>query len=236
MIKLKNNKIKILVIEDEKNISDSIKAYLEKENYECLVANDGEKGLNYFRIFNPDLVVLDLSLPKISGEKICEEIRKTSRTPIIMLTATVREDDKIQGLNVGAYDYMTKPFSPRELIARIKSLLRRSGTSNKPLYNIMSWNNGKFEIDYDSNVVKINNQIIHLTPSEFKILSLLTQNPNKVFTRDNIISLGFNDNYDGYDRTIDSHIKNLRSKIESDPSNPKYIITVRGVGYRFSGK
>ena len=130
MIKLKNNKIKILVIEDEKNISDSIKAYLEKENYECLVANDGEKGLNYFRIFNPDLVVLDLSLPKISGEKICEEIRKTSRTPIIMLTAKVSEDDKIQGLNVGADDYMTKPFSPRELIARIKSLLRRSGTIN----------------------------------------------------------------------------------------------------------
>ncbi len=236
MIKLKKDQIKILVIEDEKNISDSIKAYLEKENYECLVAGDGEKGLNYFRIFNPNLVILDLSLPKISGEKVCEEIRKISRVPIIMLTAKVAEDEKILGLDIGADDYMTKPFSPRELMARIKSLLRRSETSNKPLYNIMSWNNGEFEIDFDANIVKINNQIIHLTPSEFKILSLLAQNPNKVFSRDNIIALGFNDDYDGYDRTIDSHIKNLRSKIENDSSNPKYIITVRGVGYRFGGK
>lgn len=235
MIKLNNKRIKVLVIEDEKNISDSIKAYLENENYETLIANDGEKGLNYFRIFNPDLVILDLSLPKISGEKVCEEIRKISRTPIIMLTAKVAEDDKIQGLNIGADDYMTKPFSPRELVARIKSLLRRSEV-NKPLYNIMSWNNGDMEIDFDSHIVKINNQTIHLTPSEFKILSLLAQNPNKVFTRDNIILLGFNDNFEGYDRTIDSHIKNLRFKIENDPSNPKYIITVRGVGYRFNGK
>ncbi len=233
---MKKDQIKILVIEDEKNISDSIKAYLEKENYECLVASDGEKGLNYFRIFNPNLVILDLSLPKISGEKVCEEIRKISRVPIIMLTAKVAEDEKILGLDIGADDYMTKPFSPRELMARIKSLLRRSETSNKPLYNIMSWNNGEFEIDFDANIVKINNQIIHLTPSEFKILSLLAQNPNKVFSRDNIIALGFNDDYDGYDRTIDSHIKNLRSKIENDSSNPKYIITVRGVGYRFGGK
>jgi len=224
---------KILVVDDEPKIVDAVKAYLENSGYIVFTAFDGEEALNQFENVNPDLVVLDLMLPKISGEEICQRIRKQSRIPIIMLTAKVLIDEKINGLDIGADDYMTKPFSPRELVVRVRGLLRRCSDGIFPLYNKMSWNNGNLEIDIDEKMVRKAGNQISLTPTEFKILSSMIKYPKKIFTREELIEIALGIDYDGFDRTIDSHIKNLRSKIEDDSSNPTYILTVRGTGYRF---
>lgn len=226
-------KKKILIIDDEPKIVEAVAAYLENSGYETFSAFDGEKALDFINKIKPDLVILDLMLPKISGEEICKTIRKTSRIPIIMLTAKVDEDDKITGLNIGADDYVTKPFSPRELVARVNSLLRRSDEGISPLYNKMSWNDNDLEIDLNSYTVKKSGEIVNLTPNEFKLLCTIIKYPNKTFTREELIEIAFGAEFDGFERTIDSHIKNLRSKIEDDSTNPKYIITVRGIGYKF---
>lgn len=224
---------KILVVDDEPKIVDAVKAYLENSGYIVFTAFDGVEALNQFEKVNPDLVVLDLMLPKISGEEICQRIRKQSRIPIIMLTAKVLIDEKINGFNIGADDYMTKPFSPRELVVRARSLLRRCSDGISPLYSKMSWNNGNLEIDIDEMTVRKAGNPINLTPTEFKILSSMIKHPKKIFTREELIEIALGIDYDGFDRTIDSHIKNLRSKIEDDSSNPTYILTVRGTGYKF---
>ena len=226
-------KKKILIIDDEPKIVEAVAAYLENSGYETFSAFDGEKALDFINKIKPDLVILDLMLPKISGEEICKTIRKTSRIPIIMLTAKVDEDDKITGLNIGADDYVTKPFSPRELVARVNSLLRRSDEGLSPLYNKMSWNDNDLEIDLNSYTVKKSGETVNLTPNEFKLLCTIIKYPNKTFTREELIEIAFGAEFDGFERTIDSHIKNLRSKIEDDSTNPKYIITVRGIGYKF---
>lgn len=226
-------KKKILIIDDEPKIVEAVAAYLENSGYETFSAFDGEKALDFINKIKPDLVILDLMLPKISGEEICKTIRKTSRIPIIMLTAKVDEDDKITGLNIGADDYVTKPFSPRELVARVNSLLRRSDEGSSPLYNKMSWNDNDLEIDLNSYTVKKSGETVNLTPNEFKLLCTIIKYPNKTFTREELIEIAFGAEFDGFERTIDSHIKNLRSKIEDDSTNPKYIITVRGIGYKF---
>lgn len=227
---------KVLVVEDEPQIAEAISAYLDKNGYIPLLALDGELALEMFNKLSPDMVVLDLMLPKISGEEVCKIIRKTSRIPIIMLTAKITEDDKINGLNIGADDYLTKPFSPRELMARINSLFRRCGEGISPLYNVMTWNDNDLEIDFGLYTVKKAGNLVNLTPNEFKLLTSLIKYPNKTFTREELISVAFGDNYDGYDRTIDSHIKNLRSKIEDQNTEPQYILTVRGIGYKFGGR
>lgn len=227
---------KILIVDDEAKIVDAVKAYLENSGYIVFTAFDGEDALSKFENENPDLVVLDLMLPKISGEEVCLKIRKQSRIPIIMLTAKVQEDDKINGFNIGADDYITKPFSPRELVVRVRGLLRRCSDGISPLFNIMNWNNGNLEIDFTNMIIKKLGIEINLTPTEFKILSSLIKYPKKIFTREEIIKIALGIDYDGFDRTIDSHIKNLRSKIEDDSSNPIYIITVRGIGYKFGGE
>lgn len=227
---------KILVVDDEFKIVEAVKAYLENSRYQVFTAYDGEEALKQFETVNPDLVVLDLMLPKISGEELCQKIRKQSRIPIIMLTAKVQIDDKINGFNIGADDYMTKPFSPRELVVRVQGLLRRCSDGISPLFNIMSWNNGNLEIDVAKMIVKRFGKEVNLTPTEFKILSSMIKYPKKVFTREELIEIALGIDYDGFDRTIDSHIKNLRSKIENDSSNPTYIITVRGTGYKFGGE
>ncbi len=152
---------------------------------------------------------------------------------IIMLTAKVHEDDKINGLNLGADDYITKPFSPRELVARVNSLFRRCGDGVSPLFSTMKLNNGDLEVNFDSHVIKKKGVIISLTPNEYKLFIAMAKYPHKTFTREELIEIAFGIDYDGYDRTIDSHIKNLRSKIETDNTSPQYIITVRGVGYKF---
>ena len=227
---------KILVVDDEPKIVNAIKAYLENSKYIVFTASDGEEALRLFEEACPDLVILDLMLPKITGEDVCQTIRKKSRIPIIMLTAKIQENDIINGFNIGADDYLTKPFSPRELVARVGSLLRRSAEGISPLYNVMSWNNKELQIDFNEMSVKKNGTDVKLTPNEFKLLSTLIKYPRKSFTREELIMIAFGHEYDGYERTIDSHIKNLRNKIEEDTAHPRYIITVRGIGYKFGGE
>jgi DNA-binding response OmpR family regulator len=224
---------KILVVEDETKIADALRAYLENAGFSVTVAADGEAGLAAFKATLPDLIVLDLMLPKISGEAVCREIRDISRVPIIMLTAKSREDDKLSGFSLGADDYVTKPFSPKELIARVQSILRRCNEGVSPLFNSMSWNDGDLEIEFESHVVKKKGSDVNLTLSEFKILASLVKYPGKAFTRDELIDNAFKSDFDGFERTVDSHVKNLRNKIEDDTANPRYILTVRGVGYKF---
>ncbi|MEG6565420.1 response regulator transcription factor [Thermoanaerobacterium saccharolyticum] len=224
--------MRILAIDDEEKILDVIKAYLEKEGYTVLTETDGANALNAFKTVNPDLVILDLMLPGVSGEEICSKIRALSKVPIIMLTAKVSEDDKVYGFTIGADDYLTKPFSPRELTMRVKAILRRA-KDDLPLNDIFMFNDGDFVIDTRSYEVKKKGRVVNLTPNEYKLLTVMVQNPNKVFTRSELIEKAFGYDFDGFDRTIDAHIKNLRQKIEDDPKNPRYIKTVYGAGYKF---
>lgn len=229
------NNRKILVVEDEKNILEVIEAYLLKEGFRVITAEDGEMALELFKTEKIHLIVLDLMLPKISGEEVCTTIRATSDIPIIMLTAKVNEDDKIEGLTIGADDYITKPFSPRELVSRVKALLRRSYRDSNPLAEKLVFNDGDLEVDIDKMIVRKKRENIYLTSNEFKILSSLLTRPGQVFSREQLIELAFGYDYDGFDRTIDTHIKNIRQKIEDNPKSPNYIITVYGVGYKFGG-
>jgi DNA-binding response OmpR family regulator len=226
---------KVLVVDDEVKIVDIIKAYLEKSEYEVIVAFNGKDALEIFEKEKPSLIILDLMLPDISGQEVCKILRKKSRVPIIMLTAKVSESDIINGLNIGADGYILKPFRPNELIARVTALLRRTENEVIPLSNIMTFNNNDLTIDVKKYEVKKAKKPINLTPKEYKILSTLAKYSTKLFTREELISIVFDDYYDGFDRAIDTHIKNLRQKIENDSRNPIYILTVHGVGYRFGG-
>ncbi|MBZ2175550.1 response regulator transcription factor [Schnuerera sp. xch1] len=227
--------LNILVVEDERNILKVIKAYLEKEGYTIFTAEDGEKALEIFNNEEIHLIILDLMLPKLSGEKVCTTIRSKSNIPIIMLTAKVEEDNKIEGLSIGADDYVTKPFSPRELVSRVKALIRRSYNSSSPLAEKLVFNNGNLEIDINKMIVKKKKRNVELTSNEFKVLTALLTKPGQVFSREQLIEMAFGYEYEGFDRTIDTHIKNIRQKIEDDAKNPTYIITVYGVGYKFGG-
>jgi DNA-binding response OmpR family regulator len=225
----------ILIVEDEVKIVDALRAYLINAGFEVRAAYDGASGLVSFNEARPDLVVLDLMLPKLGGERLCTEIRRVSRVPVVMLTAKGTEDDKVSGFALGADDYVTKPFSPRELVARIESVLRRASAAGPALYSVMTWNGGDLEIDTAARSVKKRGEEVPLTPNEFKILACLASRPNKAFSREELISAALGDDFDGFERTVDSHVKNLRSKIEDDTARPLYVLTVRGVGYRFGG-
>ena len=226
--------INILVVEDEKNILDVISAYLKKENFVVFEATDGEKALEIFRKEEIHLIILDLMIPKISGEEVCAKIRNTSDVPIIMLTAKVDEDSRIEGLTIGADDYVLKPFSPRELISRVKALLRRSYRIDKakPLAEKMSFDDGRLIVELDKMLVRKDNQIIDLTANEFKVLAAFIKNSGLVLSREQLIEAAFGYEYEGYDRTVDTHIKNIRQKLEDNPKTPAYIVTVYGVGYK----
>lgn len=227
---------KVLVIEDELKIRQIIQAYLVKEGIEVQTAADGLKGLEMCRAFIPDLVILDLMLPGISGEQLLTSLRQVSEVPVIILSAKSTEDEKIFGLNIGADDYLTKPFSPRELIARVNARLRRINSADRSdPPSRLSFNGAQLMIDCGRHEVLLNEQPINLTPTEFKILHLLTQSPGRVFSRSQLVEQVQGYNYDGYDRTMDSHIKNLRQKIEANPEDPLFILTVFGVGYKFGG-
>ncbi len=224
---------KILIVDDEEKIVEVIKSYLENGGYTCYTAHNGNDALSIFERVNPALIILDLMLPDITGEEICKTIRKKSRVPIIMLTAKIEEESILKGLDIGADDYMTKPFSPKQLLARIAAILRRTNSEDMPLANELSFDNNRLVINFTKHEVTRDNIVINLTKNEFKILTCLAKYPSKVFTRDEIIEAL---KFDGYDRTIDAHIKNLRRKLEKDPKNPKYILTIHGVGYRFGGE
>lgn len=227
---------KILIVDDEPKIAEVVKSYLENTGYRVSVAYSGREALEKFERENPALVVLDLMLPDMPGEEICTALRKKSRVPIIMLTAKVDEEDILRGLNIGADDYVTKPFSPRQLVARVEAVLRRTADTYAPLSGFLSFSDGELVIDTLKHEVKKQGKEVNLTPREFRLLAAMAGYPGKTFTREELICAAFGEDYDGYDRTVDTHIKNIRQKIEDDPRNPSYIITVHGIGYRFAGE
>ncbi len=221
---------KILIVEDEAKIRKIIKSYL-KEDYAISEVDDGEKALEVFKSDEFDLIILDLMLPKISGEEVCQKIRQVSEIPIIMLTAKSSEENKIEGFNYGADDYLTKPFSPRELLLRTKAILRRSNDKDKA--SIISLNNGEFKIYPEEMTVKRNNSSCDLTSTEFKILMELINNAGQVLSREQLADKVMGLEFSGFDRTIDAHIKNIRKKMSL--KKDQYIVTVYGAGYKFMG-
>ena len=222
----------ILIIEDEEKVSEILKAYLEKEGYSVYCTTKGMEGVKLFEKVEFSLVILDLMLPDISGEEVCNLLRKISEVHIFMLTAKSTLEDRIEGLNLGADEYLVKPFSPRELTARVNALFRRIKLheSDSKVYN-----NGDLEVNYEKRIVKVRGEEIYLTPNEFNILHILSSNMGKVFTREQLIERIMGIDFQGFDRTIDVHIKNIRKKIEVDSRNPKYIVTVTRSGYKFGG-
>ncbi|EJE7234775.1 response regulator transcription factor [Clostridium sporogenes] len=220
----------ILVIDDEVKIIEVIKLYLENEGYTVIQATSGIEALNKQSEFNPDLLILDLMLPDISGENVCERIREESEVPIIMLTAKSSEDSILNGYSIGSDDYITKPFSPKQLVAKVNAVLKRvNGNQCKNLIF-----NNELIIDIVNKKVEYNNKEIILTASEYKILSILARSPNRIFSREELMNYISRDNICIYDRIIDSHIKNIRAKLDQDSKNPTYIKTIRGMGYRFN--
>lgn len=223
-------------MDDEEKILEVVTSLLEKKGYSVCQAQDGSSAIMRYEQENIALIILDLMLPDMTGEEVCRKIRAKSRVPIIMLTAKADEEALLHGLNIGADDYITKPFSLKELAARVEVVLRRATDDLQPLYKRNSFHNGELFVDVDSYTVKRNGLRISLTQSEWNILAALMKYPNKVFTREELIRIALGDDFEGYDRTIDSHIKNLRQKIENDPKHPVFIITVHGKGYRFGGE
>ena len=220
----------ILIIEDEPDLVKVLRSYLEKAGFDVLTAYRGDQGLSIWEHRRPDLVLLDLNLPGMDGLDIAREIRRKMDTPIIMLTARVEETDRLIGLELGADDYVTKPFSPREVVARVRAVLRRAGGA--PSQPAILRADG-LEVDLDAHQVMLEGEPIELTPTEFNLLAVLAAQPGRAFTRLQLLETAQGTAYEGYERTIDAHIKNLRAKIEPDSKNPRFIETVFGVGYRF---
>ncbi|MEW5920502.1 MAG: response regulator transcription factor [Bacillota bacterium] len=234
---------KVVVIEDEEKIARMIKDYLEKEGMTIFLAGDGTRGMELIKRYSPDLLILDLMLPDLDGLEICRRLRREENIPIIMLTARSQETDRVVGLEMGADDYMVKPFSLAELAARIRAVMRRAGEqgigskgegSNKDEAKILS--RGELQIDVENRSVKKGDREVELTPTEFKILSLMARYPGRVFSRLQLLESCLGEAYSGYERSIDTHISNLRKKIEEDVANPSYIVTVFGFGYKFMNK
>lgn len=223
--------VKILVVEDEQSLREPLVFVLQKEGYQVVEAEDGEKAIKVFESEGADLLLLDLMLPKLDGNQVCKHIRQSSNVPIIMLTAKDTEVDKVVGLEIGADDYVTKPYSTRELLARMKAVLRRNLEPAVESGAVLVA--GDLKLDADRHVVTLAGNPIILPLKEFELLELLMENVNRVLTRGQIIDRVWGSNYFGDTKTLDVHIKRLRSKIEDDPSRPKYIQTVRGLGYKF---
>ena len=222
----------ILIIEDEPELVKVLRSYLEKGGYKVLTAFKGDTGLKTWENNKPDLVILDLNLPGMDGLDVARTIRRQANTPIIMVTARVEEADRLIGLELGADDYVTKPYSPREVVARVRAVLRRVDQPQEKEKFIQA---ADLEIDLDGYAVKRGSLPIDLTPTEFHLLSTLASHPGRVYSRLQLLEATQDGvPYDGYERTIDAHIKNLRAKLEPDPKNPRYIETVFGVGYRFT--
>lgn len=224
----------ILAVDDEEKILELLRSYLELNGYTTLCAKNGREGLDLFEKNPVSLVLLDLMLPDLSGEEICKKIRQVSDIPVIMITAKVEEENIIHGLNIGADDYVTKPFSPRQLMARVKAALRKTGLRGED----EAGSPGAFlfyqdlRVDTEKRLVSRNGKLVALTRDEYNILVLFMSSQVKIFTREEILKAVKGDGYEGFDRSVDTHIKNLRAKIEDDPKTPRYIITVYGMGYR----
>ena len=223
---------RILVVDDEASIQEIVRAYLEREGFIVYTASDGKEALDLAARKQPQLIVLDLMLPDVPGEEIARQVRERSDVPILMLTAKSSEDERITGLGIGADDYVVKPFSPRELVARIKAILRRAGAGEVPLTEQMLFDDGRLVIDGVRHEVRIADEPVDLTPTEYKLLSALAQYPGRAYSRFELINRVQGHDFEGYERTIDAHVKNLRRKIEVDAAHPHYVETVPGVGYR----
>jgi two-component system alkaline phosphatase synthesis response regulator PhoP len=222
----------VLVVDDEKRIADLLRAYLEEAGYRVVTAADGRQALFAARHEKPDLVVLDLMMPEVNGWEFTRRFRQESDVPIIMLTARVEDLDKILGLELGADDYVTKPFSPREVVARVRAVLRRAGAAPRAAEVLRA---GDLVLDRDAHAVTLAAEPVELTPTEFDLLATLMERPGRAMSRLELLDAVQGDAYEGYERTVDVHIKNLRRKIEADPRNPRLILTVFGVGYKFGG-
>lgn len=224
---------KILVVEDEASFSDALSYVLTKEGYEVVVADTGDGAIATFDKVGADLVLLDLMLPGLSGTEVCRQLRSRSNVPIIMLTAKDTEVDKVVGLELGADDYVTKPYSKAELIARIKAVLRRQSDLSESIDPVLVA--GPVRIDVERHQVNVNNESISLPLKEFELLEFLVRNSGRVLTRAQLIDRVWGSDYFGDTKTLDVHVKRLRAKIETDPANPVFIQTIRGLGYKFEG-
>jgi DNA-binding response OmpR family regulator len=220
----------IMVVDDEMRLVSVVEAYLEQEGFRVVKASNGREALFVAREEKPDLIILDVMMPEMDGYEFIRIHRKEKETPIILLTAKVEDDDRVIGLELGADDYITKPFRPRELVARVRAVLRRTGKT-QPRAQVLRV--GQITLDREAHFVKVDDRYIDLTPSEFDLLATLMSAPGRAFSRLDLLDRLQGTAYEGYERTIDVHVKNLRSKIESDPRKPHYIETVYGVGYRF---
>jgi two-component system alkaline phosphatase synthesis response regulator PhoP len=220
----------ILVVDDEAQIVRVLRGYLERAGYAVLTAHDGPEALRIARQEKPDLMILDLMLPGMDGVDVCKRLRSESNLPILMLTARVEEADRIIGLELGADDYVTKPFSPREIVARVKAILRRSHPEAEAPEELLQV--GELKLDVGRHTVTRGAQAIEVTPSEFQILEAMMRAPGRVFRREQLLEAAQGIAYEGYERTVDTHIKNLRRKIEADPRQPAYLLTVHGLGYK----
>ena len=223
---------KVLIVEDEISFSDALAYLLKKESYEVEVAVNGAEAIERFQTFNPDLSLLDLMIPEVSGTEVCRVIRSTSQVPIIMLTAKDSEIDKVVGLELGADDYVTKPYSSRELLARMKAVMRRNSGDNAALEEGALLTAGSVRMDLDKHQVTVNSVAVTFPLKEFELLEFLMRNSGRVLTRSQLIDRVWGDDYFGDTKTLDVHIKRLRAKIEEDPANPKIIHTIRGLGYK----
>ncbi len=221
----------ILVVDDEKRLVSLVESYLKQEGYRVITAFDGREALNVARRQSPDLIILDIMMPEMDGYEFIETYRRDRSTPIILLTARVEEQEQVIGLELGADDYVTKPFRPRELMARVRAVLRRAGQIEPPAKVLKA---SGITLDRDSRSVQVGERYVDLTPSEFDLLAALMSAPGRVFSRLDLLDIIQGIRYEGYQRTIDLHVKNLRAKIEPDPRSPQYIETVYGAGYRFA--
>ena len=223
---------KVLIVEDEISFSDALAYLLKKESYEVEVAVNGAEAIERFQTFNPDLILLDLMIPEVSGTEVCRVIRSTSQVPIIMLTAKDSEIDKVVGLELGADDYVTKPYSSRELLARMKAVMRRNSGDSAGLEECALLTAGSVRMDLDKHQVTVNSVAVTFPLKEFELLEFLMRNSGRVLTRSQLIDRVWGNDYFGDTKTLDVHIKRLRAKIEEDPANPKIIHTIRGLGYK----
>ena len=226
---------KVLVVDDDVNTVELVRLYLNRDGHRVITAYEGNEALRLARESHPDLIVLDLMLPGIDGLEICRTLRAESDVPIIMLTAKTTEEDRLAGLGLGADDYVTKPFSPKELAARVRAVLRRLPDESFER-GPSEIHNGKLTVNFINQEVTLEEKSLQLTPIEFKILGILVKEPGRVFSRAQLIEKAMGWDFDGFDRTIDVHILNLRRKVEPDPNHPVYIKTVYGTGYKFGGE